>query len=110
MTGTSDSAPEVDVPQVVLDGERLRALGPVEPALALLPLRRRGPIFPVSALGTLRLLGAARRPRRSAPFGAATFSTAAGWKKQWTDGTSHIVSKRSRIGSICSAQRRISSS
>ena len=38
MTGTADSAPEVDVPQVVLDGERLRAalhaLGPVEPVLA----------------------------------------------------------------------------
>lgn len=38
MTGTPDSAPEVDVAQVVLDGERLydalRALGPVEPVLA----------------------------------------------------------------------------
>lgn len=38
MTGTLDSAPEVDVAQVFLDGERLydalRALGPVEPVLA----------------------------------------------------------------------------
>lgn len=38
MTGTPDSASEVDVAQVVLDGERLhealRALGPVEPVLA----------------------------------------------------------------------------
>lgn len=38
MTGAPDDARQVDAPQVVLDGKRLhaalRALGPVEPALA----------------------------------------------------------------------------